>query len=570
MGDETTRPAASPDGELAQIIGVVVAGFGEEPAEALSTVEQASLYLERLRQHPAYESMRAFLGASRHFFLALARVQSEADFAAAAGLLRSAGEVFQALEFDELTAAAEGLRLYFEGISEIGRQNLTRGMELLSRAPEALGRAGEVGARFRPLVDHMAPEQLFTAGVIALTRTDLALARALFEQAAQKAEHLADAYYEPTDEDWSFCHGLARLYRAYYAMFQHWSDFSRFDLERIMAPDRLAREAREWIGRTDLDNPIRRNCFRLAGVVGAISDVLVPAAHLLRALLEGQPTPELDYPALERSIQEAEDESAALGEQGVGLIRVCAQLRTMLANLRRYDQARPRARPVSDGRRPTRLFVMMPYSQEARLLEDALRHVFEDEPYCFELILARDRTLKPGLFDNVKAHMELVDGFLADISDLNPNVMLELGMTENDPRNRPVFVLRRHDGLEAPSDLKGRLYVEYTLPAPGAASPSEALAKQLRHAFESIEDTQELLARRRARYLSDRLIRGRIRRARLIMDDAEVDKLRKSFETVDELEQADAGLIARWTGFDPHLADALARVFRPAAREAAP
>lgn len=567
---EQTSPAQSPENEFAGIINAVMACFGEDPADALAVVEQAGHYLEGFRRHPDYENMRAFLAASRQFFLALARVQSEADFGAAAGLLASSGGVFQALELHELADTAEGLRLYFEGLTEVRRQNLTRAMELLRQAPETLGRAGGLGERFRALVDHMAPDQLFTAGVIALTRGDLALARALLEDAAQKAEHLAANYYEETDEDWSFCHGLARLYRAYYALFQLWSDFSRLDLERIIAPDRLAREAREWIGRTGLDQPIRRNCYRLAGVVGAISDVLVPAARLLRALLEAQPTPELDYPALEQRIQEAENESAALGEQGVGLIRVCAQLRAMLANLRRYDLARPKPRPAAEGPRPTQLFVMMPYSEEARVLEEALRRVFEDEPYCFKLILARDRTLKPGLFDNVKAHMALVDGFLADISTLNPNVMLELGMTENDPRNRPVFVLRRRDGLEAPTDLKGRLYVEYALPVAGAGDSPEALAAQLRPAFEAIEDTRELLAGRQARYLSERFIRDRIRRARLAMDDAEVKKLRESFETVEELEQAEPALIARKTGFDQDLAGALARIFKPLARDAAP
>ncbi len=570
MPEDTPSPVEPPEKEFAGIISAVLACFGEEPADALATVEQAGRYLESFRHRPDFENMRAFLTASRQVFLALARVQSEADFAAAAGLLASSRAVFQALDLNELADTAEGLRLYFEGLTEVRRQNLTRAMELLRQAPEVLNRAGDFGGRFQPLVDHMAPDQLFTAGVIALTRGDLALARALLEDAAQKAEYLAATYYEEADDDWSFCHGLARLYRAYYALFQLWSDFSRLDLERIAAPDRMAREAREWIGRTGLDQPIRRNCYRLAGVVGAISDVLVPAARLLRALLEGQPTPDLDFAALEQCIQEAENESAALGEQGAGLIRVCAQLRAMLANLRRYDQARPKAKPTSRGSRPTQLFVMMPYSEEARVLEEALRRLFENEPYCFKLILARDRTLKPGLFDNVKAHMALVDGFLADISTLNPNVMLELGMTENDPRNRPVFVLRRKDGLEAPSDLKGRLYVEYALPEAGAGDPSEALVAQLRAAFEAIEDTRELLARREARFLSERLIRDRIRRARLAMDDAEVKKLRECFEAVEELEQAEPALIARKTGFDQDLAGALARIFKPLARDAAP
>ena len=53
--------------------------------------------------------------------------------------------------------------------------------------------------------------------------------------------------------------------------------------------------------------------------------------------------------------------------------------------------------------------------------------------------------------------MDMVDGFVADISDHNPNVMLELGMSENDSQKRPVFVLRRRGSPEPPHRLKGKV-----------------------------------------------------------------------------------------------------------------
>src|SRR5437764_723533 len=59
------------------------------------------------------------------------------------------------------------------------------------------------------------------------------------------------------------------------------------------------------------------------------------------------------------------------------------------------------------------LFVMIPFGPEYDVLEAALRQVFEDDPYNFQVILARDRTIRRNLFENVKAHMQMVHGFVA-------------------------------------------------------------------------------------------------------------------------------------------------------------
>lgn len=562
--------------DLTAFISGVLEGFDDDPAVSLTRLEEAGRRLESYRDHDSYREARGFLAASRNLFLALQLVQRQADFATAVQLLEQAKAVFAALELHQLADASEGLRLHFSGVLEIRRQNVGSAIEQLNKAPQYLREAGDFGALFQPLIDHMAPDQLFAGGVVAVSRQDFALAKALLEAAAQKAEYLAETYYAEGSPLHSFCLGLGKLYRAYFATFKLWSDFARFDLEWGESADqaaRSAREARERIGQAGLDNPIRRTCHRLAGVLGGIVEVLPAAAALVRALFEGKPSPELDFSALRKRLEEAENEAAASGEEGVVFVRVCAQLAAMLDNLRRYDAARPKpeppAKPVPAEKRPTRLFVMMPFSDEGKIVESALLRVFEEEPYWFDVILARDRTLRSGLFDNVKAHMDLVDGFVADISDLNPNVMLELGMAENDPRQRPVFVLRREGSKEPPSDLKGRLYVEYALPPGGARDRVETLADELRSKLEAIEDLRQMLNRRQARYLSENCVRSRIKRARLDLNSDEVGRLCKGFETAEELEAADAALIGRRTGFDAALAARVAAAFRPRKRKAA-
>lgn len=562
--------------DLAGFVSGVMEGFDDDPAVSLARIEEASRRLESYRDHENYQEARGFLAASRNLFLALQLAQAQADFATAVQLLAQAKAVFTALELEQLADASEGLRLYFSGIAEIRRQNIGSAIEQLNKALQYLREAGDFGALFRPLIDHMAPDQLFAGGVVAVSRQDFALAKALLEDAAQKAEYLATTYYAEGSPLNSFCLGLGKLYRAYFATFKLWSDFARFDLDWGDSADqaaRSAREARELIGQAGLDNPIRRTCHRLAGVLGGIAEVLAAAAQLARSLLEGKPSPELDFPSLRKRLQEAENEAAASGEEGVVFVRVCGQLAAMLDNLRRYDAARPKPAPPAEPgppeKRPTRLFVMMPFSDEGKIVESALLRVFEEEPYWFDVILARDRTLRSGLFDNVKAHMDLVDGFVADISDLNPNVMLELGMAENDPRERPVFVLRREGSKEPPSDLKGRLYVEYALPPESAKDRVETLARELRSKLEAIEDLRQMLNRRQARYLSESCVRNEIKRARLDLDADEIGRLRKAFETADELEAADAALIGRKTGFDAALAARVAAAFRPRKRKAA-
>jgi hypothetical protein len=194
------------------------------------------------------------------------------------------------------------------------------------------------------------------------------------------------------------------------------------------------------------------------------------------------------------------------------------------------------------------LFVMMPFGENFNILEGALRQVFEDDPYYFQVILARDRTIHPNLFENIKAHMRMVYGFVGDVSDLHPNVLLELGITEADTEERPVIILRRRESQEPPADLKGRLYIEYDLPSKREVQPEEQLAAQLRGKLQDIEAVEQLLKNRMVRYLSVTHLQRKFGRNRLAREEAE--KLSKAFPTIDELEVADKATIKHKTGLD--------------------
>lgn len=125
-----------------------------------------------------------------------------------------------------------------------------------------------------------------------------------------------------------------------------------------------------------------------------------------------------------------------------------------------------RGLPSADGRPDHRSFFMItPFADRYRPLVEACREVVEHH-WGFELVLASDRQESERLLDNVQIHMDAADGFIAEISDSNPNVMFELGAAFTDRRDRPVILLR--EGLLAsktalPADLRAMLYIEYTL-----------------------------------------------------------------------------------------------------------
>jgi hypothetical protein len=206
------------------------------------------------------------------------------------------------------------------------------------------------------------------------------------------------------------------------------------------------------------------------------------------------------------------------------------------------------------------LFVMMPFGSGYAVLEAALREVFEDDPYNFQVILARDRTLHRNLFENVKVHMQMVHGFVADVSDLNPNVMLELGITEDDAGRRPVVILRRQGSAEIPADLRGLLYIEYELPAASDSDRIAHLVALLRDKLRTIEAVDALRQHRTARYLSATYVQKRL--SRIQWTEAELDTLCKAFPTIEALEAADQAEIKARTGFDAIVVGVLATAFR--------
>jgi len=236
------------------------------------------------------------------------------------------------------------------------------------------------------------------------------------------------------------------------------------------------------------------------------------------------------------------------------------KLKLKISDLTVEDQANLASSPLNRTSHVS-LFLMMPYKDEYKILEKALRQVLEDDPYNFQVILASDKTLRSNLFDNVKAHMRLVHGFICDLSELNPNVMVELGITEADTEDRPVIILRRKGSMELPADLKAKLSIEYELPPTGDAKSVEQLADQLRSDFDNIEAIDKLSENKRERYLSVAYLSHVCSKKRLVLSINEAEKLSKEFQTIDALERSNKLEVMNRTGFDDALSGMIEAAF---------
>lgn len=322
--------------------------------------------------------------------------------------------------------------------------------------------------------------------------------------------------------------------------------------------------------------PIAAEANNLSGVFCGLLEVLPSVAKLANALLLGQPSPPIDYITLQAHLKAAKDAAALGGKSTLIIYRICERFEEMTDNLRRFDSERPK--PItrsSDPNSPIQIFVIMPFAEQSKIVEQALRTILEDDPYWFKITLARDATLTPNLLDNVKAHMYLADAFLADISGLNPNVMMELGMVESDPAQRPVFVLKRKAAknqkeADVPSDLKGRLYVEYDLAA--TDSTEEKVRLLVNHLTKSLSTLAELTSlsnRPHTRFTSGQYMRRKLQQKKMQLTDEELALLQKGFPSLETLESAMPKEIAMKTGFDEDIASALANAFAPAGENSA-
>lgn len=206
-------------------------------------------------------------------------------------------------------------------------------------------------------------------------------------------------------------------------------------------------------------------------------------------------------------------------------------LRDELLKLRKDMQVK-NASNIVNGSKHILMFMITPFADEYRSVELAVRRVFEQAPFCFEVCLARDKYNADTLVENVKSHIAAAQCFIAEISDLNPNVMMEVGGILMSGDKRPVFGLwDTHSTLRKPADFGDWLTFSYS---GRSSSPDELVNEITSHLIEGgrIKNAriEELIRRRKELYLSHTLLSGL---TEIHLNDSQRASICNKFKTVD-------------------------------------
>lgn len=140
------------------------------------------------------------------------------------------------------------------------------------------------------------------------------------------------------------------------------------------------------------------------------------------------------------------------------------------------------------------------------VLLPALRTVLEQGPYYWHVVRADEKYYRNTVIDNVGDWMKRAHAFVADISDVNPNVMMELGYMHwaREPW-QPLIVLERAETGKHLSDLGGIIRIPYP-DAIGRHAVSE-IAEALKTELAKDEGIQKLNSMKEEYYLSPLVLR---------------------------------------------------------------
>jgi nucleoside 2-deoxyribosyltransferase len=136
---------------------------------------------------------------------------------------------------------------------------------------------------------------------------------------------------------------------------------------------------------------------------------------------------------------------------------------------------------------PTKIFVASPIGSEGspqrRRSDQLLKHIIgpvADELGCD--VVRADKLAEPGRITlQIANELGSADVVIADLSDLNPNVMYELGARQG--LGRP-YVLMAEDGMSLPFDLLDFRTIFYRLDLDGVDAAKEQLRAQLQAALD--------------------------------------------------------------------------------------
>jgi hypothetical protein len=237
-------------------------------------------------------------------------------------------------------------------------------------------------------------------------------------------------------------------------------------------------------------------------------------------------------------------QSTELIEMFISKVTELEQTRSQLSAIQIALQEQREQKHSTELTSHVRCFIAMPFSKDYDVLFDALQELFESKPYYWEVARADEKYLKDEIRGNIQQLMSQSHCYLAEISELNPNVMMELGMMRMH-MDRPTFLLRKKEmTTDVPANLKGVIYLAY----PTGVTSSELL-NSLKNEFTKADVIKHIKGS--AKYLSPTILKvpG--------IDRSAIDVITRSYTTVEEFMSLPVDDVAKKTGVLTYLIQAL-------------
>ncbi len=344
---------------------------------------------------------------------------------------------------------------------------------------------------------------------------------------------------------------------------QEWQEFK----ESAVIPEFVRKVVSDVLGdkphvpvvlQLNADNPTVQQLARMAGtpmakteeykaaVLAVYNNASLLAQHLM--------TPENAQAAFSSSNRII----SLLIEQTEQFKQTQAQLTALELRLRELETPdAPDDQPVTHPRHIV-CFAALPFKDNETFAFDsvllpALRTVLEQPPYLWQVVRADERYQADKVEDSVGLWLQRSDAYIADISSLNANVLMELGFMQwaEPARSRPRIVLEREGAGGALSDLGGFIKVRY--PQVEGRQAVDDLAKALAAEFEKIPAVQRLNRKKGAHYISPLFLQSELGET-----EVRASLISKAFVTMEEFANTDATtIVSRVPGLKLGIAEGL-------------
>jgi molecular chaperone HtpG len=196
------------------------------------------------------------------------------------------------------------------------------------------------------------------------------------------------------------------------------------------------------------------------------------------------------------------------------------------------------------------------YEEEYDNLYFALKEIFENAPYFFEIISTKNFEQDKRLFDNVKILANNIDCVIADISDLHADVMFQLGIIKSIKKQDFPIILIKNMEIQniTPADIKSETFISYKSSKQDPALIEIEIKSKIEKENKPFnKDINKLYAQPRKHFLSRNILEKAIVR----LDKAQIENTVVNFKTVEDFINEDINSIILKTKIEKRIIEIL-------------